>query len=171
MFYKEAEENTAYMGDGKYLSCLCGKHKEDSTCKVYLINNGFQPQDTPTEECNHRGNGFAHESCLKCGVSLPVVEQDKEGWEKEFDKLDLRYEIMESVLKADFPAVEYLLKNNLRDIKEFIKDLLHSKATEIEDLDYSVYMDKPGKTWRGLDGETVYEECKADVLQIIKGKQ
>lgn len=34
------EENSTPMHDGLFLSCLCGNHKKDSKCEVYLRNNG-----------------------------------------------------------------------------------------------------------------------------------
>lgn len=35
------EENTHCMNNGKCISCLCGKHKSDSKCEVYLRNKGL----------------------------------------------------------------------------------------------------------------------------------
>lgn len=35
-----SNENTAKVTDELYISCLCGKHAEDSQCEVYLRNNG-----------------------------------------------------------------------------------------------------------------------------------
>lgn len=32
------EENTHWFKNGTAISCLCGKHKEDSKCEVYLRN-------------------------------------------------------------------------------------------------------------------------------------
>ncbi len=46
------EENTCKVGK-LFLSCLCGKHKKDSTCEVYLRNHGKwtkEIQDMKTDE-------------------------------------------------------------------------------------------------------------------------
>lgn len=56
------EENTHKFGNGLALSCLCGKHKKDSDCEVYLRNTGtftFMKCD----QCGKRDNTVSVRSC------------------------------------------------------------------------------------------------------------
>lgn len=71
------EENTTKISETLYLTCLCGKHPEDSDCEVYLRNRGTwkEPDLQLCSRCNTMKKIPEHcPVCLRCW--LEIIEFD-----------------------------------------------------------------------------------------------
>lgn len=93
------EENTAKMEGGLYMSCLCGKHKSDSQCPVYLANNPKVNQEEGLREgrcklCNlFLGYGNGEHYCKTDPIDVFTYNVLKRIEDKKITRAKARQEI------------------------------------------------------------------------------
>jgi len=134
------EENTAKMEGDLYMSCLCGKHKSDSKCPVYLKNNPMPINNDSLREC-----------CEQCRMladapdGKETVCNDKNcychSWEYDFDMLFPPTQ-KESTHYSDIKGKEdckcFSCNATEKDVKDFIRKLLAHREAMRENRDNEI---------------------------------